>query len=55
MIHLHTKIHFGFALYREMQAILCFLKSCFFDVPLDHKVYTSACPYHEYKITCWKC
>ena len=27
-----------------MQAILCFLKACFFDVPLDHKVYTSEYP-----------
>ena len=41
MIHLHTKNHFGDCIIWRGASYLVFKKSCFFDVPLDHKVYTA--------------
>ena len=40
MIHLHTKNCFGICIIWGGTCILVFKKSCFFEVPLDHKFYT---------------
>ena len=41
MIHLHTTHHFGDCIIWRGASYLVFKKSCFFDVPLGHKVYTA--------------
>ena len=47
MIHLNTKNHFGVWIIWGGTCILVFKKSCFFEVPLDHKVYTESHMYMQ--------